>query len=303
MKRNALVAAVVACGSLVGVAQAETIFGLTSNSANLVSFDSATPSTQSALIPITGVTTGLLRGIDFRPATGGLYGISYDTATEASQLYLINTTTGVASAVGAPIVLAGTGLVTRVSIDFNPVVDRLRVVTSAGTNYRINPNTGALAATDTNLAYAPGDVNSGATPLVADVAYTNNFAGATSTTLYAYEFNRDQILTIGSVNGSPSSPNTGLLFTVGGLGGPSAFDGGVGFDISSQTGIAYLSFDDAPSPTGFEELYTVNLATGAATLIGNEIGVNLLDISVAIPEPTALGLLPVAGLLLARRRR
>lgn len=79
-----MVAAVVACGSLVGVAQAETINGLMTNSANLVSFDSATPTVQSALIPITGVTTG------------------------------------VATAVGVPIVLAGTGTVTRVLIDFNP---------------------------------------------------------------------------------------------------------------------------------------------------------------------------------------
>lgn len=95
------------------------------------------------------------------------------------------------------------------------MVDRLRVVTSSETNDRINPNTDGLSATDTVLAAPTGDVNFGLSATVVDAAYTNNFVGATSTTLYAYEFTRDQLRTIGSSKLSPSSLNTGLLFPGG----------------------------------------------------------------------------------------
>jgi hypothetical protein len=279
-------------------ASAELIYGVTAGVApTLVTFDSATPGTVSAPIAITGITVGQLRAIDFRPATGGLYGMSYNTANEAAQLYTIDTTTGAASAVGSPITLAGTGISTRVSIDFNPTVDRLRVVTGSGTNYRVNPITGALAATDGALNYAASTGLTG-TPLVAGVAYTNNVPGATTTTLYAYEFVNDLIMTI-------IPPNSGVLNTVGSISPASAFSGDVGFDISGTTGTAYISLDDVPSPTGADEFYTVNLATGSLSFVGTS-AIDLLDISAApvvIPEPATLGLAALAIPALLRRRR
>jgi hypothetical protein len=289
-------------------AQAELIYGLTTTDgaigSGLTSFDSATPGTQTALVPITGAVN--LRGIDFRPATGQLYGIGYTTATTTAQLYTINTTTGVASAVGAPLVLPTLGASTRISIDWNPVVDRLRVVSGAGGNLRLAPD-GTLAGTDTALTYAAGDIGTGA-PLVSGIAYTNNVAGATSTTLYASEFIFDAIATVGSVGGTPESPNTGLLHTVGRTEPPiSQFAAATGFDISGATGVAYLMTDEADSATSLPELYSINLATGTATSIADEFGPAgrfMLDLSVvtAVPEPTTLSI-AAAGLLLARRRR
>ncbi|CRK57507.1 hypothetical protein [Alloactinosynnema sp. L-07] len=161
---------------------------------------------------ITGVAAGdRLIGIDVRPATGVLYSLS-----AGGQLYTVDAHTGQATAVGAPIALNGTAI----GIDFNPTVDRIRVVTSSGQNLRLVPGTGAVAATDTPLAYAPTDKAAGTTPAVAAAGYTNSVAGATSTLLYDLDAARDTLVTQGTAPGvTPAvSPNTGQLFTVGRLG-------------------------------------------------------------------------------------
>lgn len=287
-------------------ARAELIYGITNNGASapsLVSFDSASPGA-STIIGSTGVAD--LRAIDFRPANGLLYGLGFDTASRAAQLYTIDLTTGAAIPLFAPTTLTGASASSRVSLDFNPVSDRLRVVTANGSSFRLDPNTGVLTA-DTAFAYAAGDRNEGENPpLIAGVAYTNNVAGATSTTLFAFDFNLDVISRVGSVGGSPISPNTGRMFTIGDLGGPTAVGGDVGFDISGRTGIAYLNLDDISSPTAADEFYTVNLSSGMATLVGTTTGLDLLDITAApIPEPgtVALTAVGVIGLVAAVRRR
>jgi hypothetical protein len=82
------------------------------------------------------------------------------------------------------------------------------VVSDADQNLWLNPNDGTLAATDGTLAYAVGDSNAGANPNIVGAAYTNNFAGAISTTLYGIDSNLD-ILTI------QNPPNNGSLNTLG----------------------------------------------------------------------------------------
>jgi hypothetical protein len=76
--------------------------------------------------------------IDFRPATGQLYGLG-----STSRIYVINPETGDARMVGAaPFTPALTGALA--GFDFNPTVDRIRVVTDQGQNLRLNPETGAV---------------------------------------------------------------------------------------------------------------------------------------------------------------
>jgi hypothetical protein len=77
----------------------------------------------------------------------------------------------------------------------------------------------------------------------------------------------------------------------------------VGFDISRDSAIAYASLT---GPTGLgSQLFTVNLGSGVATLVGGiGGGLALRDITVSqIPEPGTLGLLALALLGVVALRR
>jgi hypothetical protein len=163
-------------------------------------------------------------------------------------------------------------------IDFNPTVDRIRVVSSADENFRLNPAT-AVVTTDTSLAYDAGDANAGANPRIYDIGYTNNFADATTTTLYGIDDNFDILVRQGGVDGVPS-PNGGQLFTIGPLGVDQTV-GYVGLDINANnTAYAMLTIG------GFSQLHTIDLNSGAADLVGNIGGIFLLtDIAVQPPQP------------------
>ena len=111
----------------------------------LIRFHSATPGTILGTATISGLQPGeQLVGIDMRPADGQLYGVG-----STSRLYLLNAITGAATQIGPvfPTLLSGT----RFGVDFNPMVDRLRIVSDAEQNLRINPNNGAIAGVDTAL--------------------------------------------------------------------------------------------------------------------------------------------------------
>ena len=241
-------------GALVGLAAGNVLLGL----------DAAAPGTVTTR-PITGLQPGeTIVGIDVRPATGEVIGIGL-TGT-SGRVYRIDPATAVATQLGTtPFVVAATAATTW-SVDFNPTVDRIRFTNAAGDSYRVNPLNGALAATDTDIAPA--------TPSA--VAYDRSVATTTATTLYAIDDAADTLVTIGGPDGVPS-PNTGAT-TVRGPLGVATDTGLVGFDISPiGEGLATL---DVGGSTG---LYTVNLASGRAELLG-PIGdgtLDVLDIAVA----------------------
>src|SRR5262245_60309492 len=115
---------------------------------NLVSFDLNTPNIATSTVPIVGLAAGeTLVGIDFRPLNGLLYGLGVNAATDIATLYVISTRTGVAGAVGS---FSGVGDLPSggFGFDFNPSVDRIRVTTDTGLNFRLNPNTGGVAGID-----------------------------------------------------------------------------------------------------------------------------------------------------------
>lgn len=252
---------------------------------NLISFDSASPGTITASNPVSGLQSDeVILGIDFRPATGQLYALG-----STSRLYSLNTATGGATQVGAPGAFGLSGVF--FGFDINPIVDRIRVTSNADQNLSLDPTT-AGSTTGTPLAYFPGDPNAGANPLVVGSAYSNNFSGAASTTLYALDSQLD-ILAI------QNPPTGGTLHSVGSLG--VNFDELVGFDIvsidSNNEAFAALHFGtDAAS-----WLYRINLGTGAATPVGTIGATPIVALAIeapapeaSVPEPSALMLLGMA---------
>ncbi len=187
---------------------------------------------------ISGLQSGeAILAIDFRPATGQLYGLG-----STSRLYVINPMTGAARMIGAtPFTPALNG--TIAAFDFNPTVDRIRVVTNTGQNFRLNPETGALAATD-------GSINGMAGAMISAVAYSNNFAGSTTTTLYDIDPVSDKLY-------KQDPPNAGTLVTIGALNLDVQGEGG--FDISPK-GNALGIF----KVNNVSTLFEVDLATGDA---------------------------------------
>ncbi|WP_338873024.1 DUF4394 domain-containing protein [Spirosoma sp. SC4-14] len=232
--------------SIVGLAiPAEPVAYAIDRFNNLVIFNPFAPGT-----PITKALTGLppndmIYGIDFRPVNGQLYAIS-----SSSRLYTINTSNGAATMVGnGPTSPAITSL--DLGFDFNPTVDRIRVVTATGQNLRLHPETGAVVAIDGNLAYS--DQSKGA---ITGAAYTNSFAGATTTVLYDLDAQLDRLV-------RQDPPNAGGLVTVGSLG--VNIDGATGFDIGGTTNNAYALLRTAnENGAPVTKVYQINLMTGQA---------------------------------------
>ena len=269
-------------------AQAFVGLGSLGNTLSVFSAPGAVPNQYS----VTGLTAGdSIVNIDyFTSGTGQLFGMGssgtlYSLAQSGTNTYAatINISNGVP---GATV------------IDFNPAAGRLRVY--AGTsNYRITPTTGAFNS-DGELAYAAGDVNSGAFPNLAAAAYTNNFVGSTATALYSIDYALDALIL--NTNGPAfSTLTTVATLTLGGV----RFDVGsatTGFDITTLNGVntAYV--------TSRNNLYTVDLATGVLTSLGQQRGTNIIDVTFTpVPEPGTYALLAAGALLLGfvvvRRRR
>jgi hypothetical protein len=265
-------------------ADAEPAVALTGGN-QLLLFDTATPSVATGR-PVTGLGVGeTLRGIDQRPASLALYGAAVTSGAPNNSVvrtYLIDPATGAATLIGTTGALAGAGDVAT-GWDFNPRVDRARYTSANDENARITPSNGSLASDDT-------DLNPGSTDVIAE-AYDRSVKDAEATTLFAIDRSNSTLARQGGVDGSPSADD-GAVTTIGGLGFllHPAEDGG--FDISA-TGGAYAAL--SANSDGLTRLYTVNLATGLASVVGF-IGNGQLEVySLAIlnPRPLAAPLPPL----------
>lgn len=229
------------------------VVGVTSDN-RLISFNAATPAKLDGDIPITGLQGGeKIFGFDRRPANGKFYAV-----TDMGRLYTIDTTTGAATP-GATLTMDSTDPTPTFSMlaggnygaDFNPLADRLRLVSDTQENLRINVDTGATT-TDTALNRAKFSVTA--------AAYTNSFvplAGnpAPPTALFVIDTVNDRLL-------MQDPPNDGTLKVVGPL----------GFDVAAAQGFEIVGPDTALAAfvvgTATPALYKLNLATGAATAVG-----------------------------------
>ena len=245
-------------------------FYAANGSGTLSRFDTTTPSSPpGSTVAISGLGLGeTLVGIDIRPLDQKLYTITRD-GSNAGRLYSVNFATGAATLVAplladpADIAAPYTSLAggTRFGMAFNPTVDRIRLVGDDGKNYRVNPLTG-LVIHDTDLN--PG------TPHIAAVAYLNSFARAPTTALYDIDSASDVLL-------QQNPPNNGTLILPGNL-GVDMVDL-VAFDITT---VGATNFAFATALVGANiNLYSIDLVTGAATLVGGLNG-NFQAIGIAI---------------------
>ena len=281
-------AAVLGAALLAPAAQAETIFALTGDN-RVVTFNAATPGMLKTNQAIVGLSQGdRLLGIDLRPVDRKLYALG-----SSGNLYRLDAGGGRYTATNLGMLSASlTG--SSFGFDFNPTVDRLRVVSDANQNLRINTNT-----------MPPGTIVDGALTLngmtqfdLLAVAYTNSRPGVTSTMLFGLDARTGGLVRSTNANaGTYVSTNPmGMAYQSLGL----ALDNSqaIGFDISGGTGLGYFNY--------FNDFYRINLATGAPTLVGSIGGMgSIVGLAAgSVPEPASWAMLITGfGLVGAAARR
>ena len=225
------------------------VVGLTDeDNQRLVCFSEFLPFLDRVIGPIGPlVTDGRIVGIDYRPATGQLYGLG-----DLGGVYTISASTAEATLqTRLNVALEGTFF----GVDFNPTVDLLRIVSDTGQNLRANVVTG-VTQEDTDLATPP---TAGTTLGVTAAAYTNNDTDPlTATTLFDVNTVTDRVVI-------QAPPNNGSLNPTGSLRVDAATDSG--FDIYSRVygGITQdVTAFAALTVGGNARFYRVDLLTGEA---------------------------------------
>ncbi|HKX28961.1 MAG TPA: DUF4394 domain-containing protein [Blastocatellia bacterium] len=186
------------------------IYALTSDSMLYVLANGRNTFTRVGSVP---KTNGNLIGIDFRPANNQLYAL-----TDTGKLLVLTPTN---SSVNATLV---SSLTPRFAggfqslMDFNPVVDAIRLIGSNDQNFAVVSSNGGIlntTAVQTPVAYASGDTNAGVNPNLVGGAYNNNVAGATTTIFYAIDYDLDTFVTIANITNGSSATGGGQLKTLG----------------------------------------------------------------------------------------
>nr|WP_084362398.1 DUF4394 domain-containing protein [Caldimonas taiwanensis] len=185
----------------------------------LLQIDADRPQQVLQRVRLHGIAEGeSIVGMDYRVARGQLYALS-----DQGRLYTLDPTQGrfqpVGTADGRPR-LDGRA----VGFDFNPVADRLRIVTDRGQNLRMHPDTGALVDADAAvegiqpdgvLRYAEGDPNAGRPPRIEAAAYTYNKRDDKLTTNYGIDAGLGLLVRQGSLEGAQpvvfDQPGTAVL--------------------------------------------------------------------------------------------
>jgi hypothetical protein len=213
------------------------IFAVTTD--NTLYFLAPGSTTYQSIGRITGIGGNDIVGIDFRPANQQLYAL-----TDGGRLYTVNFN------VSPPTATLVSALTPRFPsgfqslLDFNPVVDAIRLIGSDTLNYAVVKDANGVlntTAVQTALTYAAGDVNAGKTPKVSAGAYTNNVAGATTTIFYAIDYDQDTLVTIADKNNGSSNTGGGRLQTIG----PLVDSAGNKITVNPATDIDILTFNGA----------------------------------------------------------
>lgn len=254
LKTLALAGAVAVSSLMTSAAHADgRIIGLVDGK-TIVTIDPASKKVVST-VNISGA--GPVLGIDVRPADGMLYGVTSD-----GSIVTIDVASGKATVKSK---LSEQWMrSTAVTFDFNPVADRLRLMSAEGVSWRINVDDGKVTI-DGSHKYK--DAMAGKMPRVVAGAYTNSFKDTKATALYNIDATTNALVL-------QAPPNDGVLAAVGPLG--ITVSGPVAFNIVSSgpdQNEAWLAMGSA--------LYSVDLKTGKATMAGKISGLKgtLTDIA------------------------
>jgi hypothetical protein len=158
-----------------------------------------------------------------------------------------------------------------------------------------------LVQLDVPLAYQSGDPNFGDSPVDIAVAYTDNFGGATSTTLGGVDIGQDPDALVIHTN-----PNGGTLQTVPLGPFPLPFNSttDISYDVSGATGTAYFAAGAATA--GFSQFYATGIdSVNLIGTIGGGVAIRGIAAPVGqpVPEPRSIALCGVALIGLAYRLR
>ena len=252
------------------------LFGVTTAN-QLVVFDSANTNVILRSMPITNLANNeVINDIDVRPVNGQLYAHS-----NLGRLYLINPGNGFAIRIGNPV----PATVANLGFEFDPRQDTIRILTNKGNNLVLSPSFGGVNQTGTALSYAVGDPLHGVQPHISGTAFFNNVPNPPFRGLYGIDHAANTLVHVGQ-----ATLNDGILTTMGGLG----FDvtNRTGFDIAPFTNVAFASLQ--PTGLGFSQLYSINLGTGQADLIGS-IGGGILLNDIAVDLRGTSGFASAAG--------
>ncbi len=251
-----VLAASVATLGFASVAAAAPVVGLVGDK-TLVWFDTDAPEVTNTA-EVEGVDR--LLGIDVRPADNMLYGVAAD-----GTIVTIDLESGAATAGEKLSEMLPDGVDSMV--DFNPVADRIRVMGSDGTNLRVHPDTGETTV-DGSLNFEAGDENADATPNVVATAYTNSVGTPEATAMYDIDADLGALL-------RQTAPNDGTLATIGSLG----IEGATTYALDIQ---ATAEGENTAWVVAAGGLYTVDLETGAAEMVGEVTGADgdIRDIAV-----------------------
>ncbi len=240
--RAALAAASIAVFLAPATASAQMAVALTGEN-TLVMVDMSKPAVVKSMA-VDGAA--MLVGIDVRPSNKMLYGVAPD-----GTVVTIDTTSGKATKVSKleKTIAAGSGGI----IDFNPAADKLRFMSTDGTNLRADVDTGKVT-TDGSLAFETQEKGAPSKPNIVAAAYTNSFGKPEKTAMY------DIDATLGALV-HQTKPNDGTLKVIGSLGTGEAST--FAFDVQTTAegaNTAWLVADNT--------LFKVALESGKVTKVG-----------------------------------
>ena len=245
-------AAVSASGNAVAVTSDRTV----------ITFDRAAPNVATSTATITGFNNAneVIIGMDVRPVTRQVYLVTRDPSN-VGRVYTLDPATGQLSTVAQLIpdpndtsdaytALSGTSF----GVNFNPVVDAMRIISDSGQNLRVfvNQATGrepGWTNTDTALSRTGTFTDTG-------TSYTNAFAGTTTTRQFSIDTTGRSLI-------QQTVPNAGTTVVAAPLfSQPSIVDAATGFDIDARNNLGYAVLTVA----GEQALYTVAIPDATATL-------------------------------------